>query len=42
MPRRPFRLPGEPLLNLTSYARSGPTRRDALSPTEIRNWRWDS
>ena len=35
MPRRLFRLPGEPLLNLTSYARSGPTRRERLSRADV-------
>jgi hypothetical protein len=35
MPKVPFKLPGEPLLNLTSYARSGPTRRDRLSYADI-------
>jgi hypothetical protein len=35
MPRRLIRLPGEPLLNLTNYARSGPTRSDQLSRTEV-------
>ncbi len=35
MPKVPFKLPGEPLLSLTSYARSGPTRRDRLSHAEI-------
>jgi hypothetical protein len=35
MPKVPFKLPSEPLLSLTSYARSGPTRRDRLSHAEI-------
>lgn len=35
MPRPPVNLRGEPLLNIASYARRGPGRRDRLSPWEI-------
>ena len=35
MPRRLIELGARPLLDLTSYARPGPGRRDRLSPTEI-------
>jgi Relaxase/Mobilisation nuclease domain len=35
MPRRPIDLPGEPLLDIASYARRGPGRRDRLSPAEV-------
>lgn len=35
MPRPPVNLRGEPILNIASYARRGPGRRDHLSPGEI-------
>ncbi len=35
MPRRPINLAGQPLLDIGSYARRGPGRRDLLSPAEI-------
>ena len=35
MPRRTVNLRGEPLLDIASYARRGPGRRDRLSPGEI-------
>ena len=35
MPRRPINFRGEPLLDVASYARRGPGRRDRLSPGEI-------
>lgn len=35
MPSRPIRFDGQPLLNIFSYARRGPGRRDRLSPAEI-------
>lgn len=35
MPRRPISFEGRPLLNIASYARRGPGRRDRLSPEEI-------
>ena len=35
MPRRPIDLAGQPLLDIGSYARRGPGRRDRLSPAEI-------
>ena len=35
MPRRPINLAGQPLLDIGSYARRGPGRRDRLSPAEI-------
>ncbi len=35
MPRRPISLASEPLLDIGSYARRGPGRRDWLSPAEI-------
>lgn len=35
MPRRPINLAGQPLLDISSYARRGPGRRDRLSPAEI-------
>ena len=35
MPRRPISLEGRPLLDIASYARRGPGRRDRLSPEEI-------
>jgi len=35
MPRRPIDLRGKPLLDIASYARRGPGRRDRLSPDEI-------
>ncbi len=35
MPRRPINLAGQPLLDIGSYARRGPGRRDRLSPTEM-------
>jgi hypothetical protein len=35
MPRPPVNLLGHPLLNIASYARRGPGRRDHLSPGEI-------
>jgi len=35
MPRRLIDLAGEPLLDIASYARRGPGRRDRLSPAEV-------
>src|SRR5579885_493567 len=35
MPNRPIRFDGQPLLDISSYARRGPGRRDHLSPAEI-------
>lgn len=35
MPRRPINFAGQPLLDIASYARRGPGRRDRLSPGEI-------
>ncbi len=35
MPSRPIRFDGQPLLEISSYARRGPGRRDHLSPAEI-------
>jgi predicted transcriptional regulator len=35
MPRPPIRFESRPLLNIASYARSGPGRRDHLSPAEV-------
>ena len=35
MPRRPINLAGQPLLDIASYARRGPGRRDRPSPAEI-------
>ena len=35
MPRRPISFEGRPLLDIASYARRGPGRRDRLSPAEI-------
>ncbi len=35
MPRPPIRFEAEPLLDIASYARRGPGRRDHLSPAEI-------
>ena len=35
MPRRPINLAGQPLLDIGSYARRGPGRRDRLSQAEI-------
>src|SRR6185312_1126741 len=35
MPMRLIEFEGPPLLDLTSYARKGPGRRDHLSPAEI-------
>ena len=35
MPRRPDNFAGQPLLDVASYARRGPGRRDRLSPWEI-------
>lgn len=35
MPRRPIDLAARPLLDIASYARRGPGRRDHLSPAEI-------
>lgn len=35
MPRRTVSLRGEPLLDIASYARKGPGRRDRLSPGEV-------
>lgn len=35
MPRRPISFDGRPLLDIASYARRGPGRRDRLSPEEI-------
>ena len=35
MPSRPIRFDGQPLLDISSYARRGPGRRDHLSPAEI-------
>ena len=35
MPRRPISFEGRPLLDIASYARHGPGRRDHLSPEEI-------
>jgi hypothetical protein len=35
MPRPPVNLRGEPLLDISSYARRGPGRRDRLSPAEV-------
>jgi predicted transcriptional regulator len=35
MPRRPIDLAAHPLLDIASYARRGPGRRDHLSPAEI-------
>lgn len=35
MPRRPISFQGRPLLDISSYARRGPGRRDRLSPAEI-------
>lgn len=35
MPRRPINFAGQPLLDIASYARRGPGRRDRFSPAEI-------
>jgi len=35
MPSRPIRFDAQPLLDISSYARRGPGRRDHLSPAEI-------
>jgi hypothetical protein len=35
MPRRPIDLAANPLLDIASYARRGPGRRDHLLPAEI-------
>lgn len=35
MPRRPISFEGRPLLDIASYARRGPGRRERLSPAEI-------
>jgi len=35
MPSRPSRFDGQPLFDISSYARRGPGRRDHLSPAEI-------